>query len=137
MKEKFDRNVPHKNIKDIIPKEHTNFDSVQAALNYIDYLREHYIEECVKNGIKLRFLDFKDYQDIDMNDDFNDLAIEFQEAIRCNNKMKVDFYGKKIIASLVNLGYSKEEILSKIKELIPTNKDLSVFYPIEDKNKIK
>ena len=141
MKEKFDRNTPHKNIKDIIPKEHTNFDSVQAALNYVDYLREllreRYIEECVKNGEKPRFADSKDYQDIDMNDVFNDLVIEFQEAIRCNNKMKVDFYGRKIIANLVNLGYSKEAIFKKINELIPTDKDLSIIYPIEDNNKIK
>ena len=136
MKEKFDRNAPHKKLKDIIPKEHTNFDSVQAALNYMDYLRERYIEECVKNGEKIRFTVNK-YQDIDMNDDFNDLVVEFQEAIRCNNKMKVDFYVRKIIQNLVSSGYSKEEFLSKIKELIPTDRDLSIIYPIEDNNKVK
>lgn len=137
MKEKFDRNAPHKDIREIGSNNNSNKKHLEWILNMMIGRKESYIEECVKNGEKPRFVSFMESQDIDMNDDYNDLVIEFQEAIRCNNKMKVDFYGKKIIASLVNLGYSKEEILSKIKELIPTNKDLSVFYPIEDKNKIK
>ena len=136
MKEKFDRNAPHKNIKDINPKEHTNFDSFQAALNYVDYLREHYIEECVKNGEKLEFASSKIYQDIDMSVDYDDLVFAFQKAIKDNKQANVDHYGKQIIEYLVKKGYSKEEILEIFKKLIPVDNDISLFYPIED-NKVK
>lgn len=137
MKEKFDRNAPHKDIREIGSNNNSNKKHLKWILNMMIGRKESYIEECVKNGEKPRFDSFKKYQDIDMSDDYNDLVIEFQEAIRCNNKMKVDFFGRKIIENLVNLGYSEETIFEKINELIPTDKDLFIFYPIEDNNKRK
>ena len=136
MKEKFDRNKQHKNIKDINPKEHTNFDSFQAALNYMDYLHEHYIEESVKNDKKPQYANFKDYQDINMNIDYADLVFAFQKAIKDNKQSNINYYGKQIIEYLVKNGHSKEEILETLKNIIPVDGNISLYYPIEN-NKVK
>ena len=137
MKEKFNRNLKYNDIKRIGSNNNTSKKHLEWILNMMLGMKESYIEKCVKRGEKPRFASFKDYQDIDMSDDFNDLIACFQEAISCNDKMKIDFYGRKIIEILVNLGYSKEDIIKKINELIPTDKDLSMFYSIEDNYKVK
>lgn len=151
MKEKFDRNKPHMDIRDIkiikkikdngdikIIKKNNN-DSLEKTFEYQLSLYEKYIEECVRNNVKPRIATFKDYKNINFSQEerleVSPVAImEFKQAIINNDKMNMEYYGKKIIESLAKEGYSKEEIWEKLNSLIPTNKDIQISYPIDEEN---